>query len=185
VLFKHISKCSESLRSKNKRSIMVGGEEKLKWYGSCQWKELQNNLLLFKFISVRWKLYCVVMYDLFRQRWFFPPIFWCPALDSISSPFQQVLEECNSFLNVQTEGGRRNYRLLWNAVWHADSCACMHAHTHTHSFMYTQRDPEVSQPHAKPHRRSEWILWENNNDLMENPKAPRVSYLHWILRFPN
>lgn len=43
-------------------------------------------------------------------------------------------------LNVQIKGGRRNYLLLWNAVWHADSCAC--THTHTHSFMDTQRDPE-------------------------------------------
>lgn len=39
---------------------------------------------------------CLFSYDLSRQGTFLPPIFCIPALDSISSPFQYVLEECNS-----------------------------------------------------------------------------------------
>lgn len=66
-------------------------------------------------------------------------------------------------LNVQIEGGRRNYHLLWNAVWHADSCACIHTHTHAFIYVHTKRPRrrwggKVFQPHPKLHKGSEWIL---------------------------
>lgn len=41
-------------------------------------------------------LLCLFMYDLSRQGTVLLHICCSPALDSTSSPFQQVLEECNS-----------------------------------------------------------------------------------------
>lgn len=92
----------------------------------------------YKFIPVGWKLCCLVMHDLSRQGRFRPHISCSPAFDNIS--LSAGTGGMQLMLNVQIKGGRRNYLLLWNAVWHADSCA--HTHTHTHSFMDTQRDPE-------------------------------------------
>lgn len=82
---------------------------------------------------------CLVMYDLSRQGRFLPPI-----LDNVGHYLFTLSTGTGGMqlmLNVQIKGRRRNYHLLWNAVWHADSCAwvCTHMHTLTLIYVHTKR----------------------------------------------
>lgn len=101
-------------------------------------------MLPYEFISVVWKLcsvwLCVIYPD--KEGFFHKSPAAQPLTISLHS-FSRYWRNA-THAKCANKGRRRNYLLLWNAVWHADSCACAytHTHTHTHSFMDTQRDPE-------------------------------------------